>query len=151
MKKKKKENVCNKTIILILSSATAILTVLCILLATGVISFKSTQINVRTYRYFGYTVDTEPDMYTTLKLYSNGEYEYYINDCSNLMKYNGTYTETDTKIFLYGKITETLSEEVSFNKEENGNILKRNFDDFSCINTVEDLTLDTYVLNYEEK
>ncbi len=56
----------------------------------------------RTYRFFGYTVDSFEDMYTTLKLYSDGKYTFYTNECEYIGKNSGNYSETDSKIQLSG-------------------------------------------------
>ena len=40
-------------------------------------------------------------MYITLKLYSNGNYDYYVNVCLGVTKYSGTYNAIPSFIFLY--------------------------------------------------
>lgn len=75
------------------------------------------QISIRTYRFFGYDVNKGPDMYTTLKLYSNNKYEFFINDCERVEKYSGNFIETDNLITLSGEANYT------FNKKKDGNVL----------------------------
>ncbi len=82
-------------------------------------------VSVRTYRFFGYTGDNGPDMYTTLKLYFDGKYDLYVNQCSAIGKYSGTYNETNSNISLTG------SKNITFTKEDNGNSLKFNQSDLS--------------------
>ena len=61
------------------------------------------QVTTKTYRFFGYNTESTPDMYTTLKLYSDGNYAFYINNCEGVTKYSGTYTEDDKSITLTGE------------------------------------------------
>lgn len=75
------------------------------------------QISIRTYKFFGYDVNKGPDMYTTLKLYSNNKYEFFINDCERVEKYSGNFIETDNLITLSGEANYT------FNKKKDGNVL----------------------------
>lgn len=112
----------------------------------NVIDNNIQEINIRTYRYFGYLEGHSPDMYTTLKLYSNGNYDYYVNVCSGVTKYSGTYNETNTKISLLGNITTVLSGDISFNKVDNGNSLELNFDNPSCNETGGSFSLESHVL-----
>lgn len=63
---------------------------------------KTTEVSVRTYRYFGHLEGKSADSYTTLKLYSNGKYDLYVNVCSGVQKYSGNYKETDTSISITG-------------------------------------------------
>lgn len=63
---------------------------------------KTTEVSVRTYRYFGHLEGKSEDSYTTLKLYSNGKYDLYVNVCSGVQKYSGNYKETDTSISITG-------------------------------------------------
>ena len=75
------------------------------------------QITVRTYRFFGFDEESGPDMYTTLKLFSNKKYEFYVNNCSEILKYSGDYTETTDFITLKGDVN------YKFDKRDNGNTL----------------------------
>ncbi len=60
-------------------------------------------VSVRTYRFFGYTEDFGPDMYTTLKFYSNSKYELFVNNCHGVTRFAGTYKETDKDFTLTGE------------------------------------------------
>ncbi len=72
----------------------------------------------RTYRFFGMNTESAPDMYTALKLNSDGKYIFYINNCEGVTKYIGEYTETNNVVRLTGEMTLDLE------KTENGTILK---------------------------
>lgn len=105
---------------------------------------KNNQISTRTYRFFGYTVDTSPDMYTTLKLFSNNKYEFYINECEYIQKYTGQYDETKNEIVLKGNIKG--SKELKFQKNTNNSSL--NFDtSITCGGTEGSFDLESSVLN----
>ena len=97
----------------------------------------------RTYRFFGYDDDKDPDMYTSLVLNSDGEYELYVNQCSFIEKTVGIYKETEDSIVLLG------DKEITFPKLNNGNTL-----DFSktgilkCNESSGTFSLDSYMLNY---
>lgn len=96
------------------------------------------ELSVRTYRFFGY--ESSPDMYTTLKLYSNGKYDFYINECEGVGKYSGTYTESDTAITLTGSKNKVIT------KKYDGNVLE--FDGFadSCGYSGESFALESCIL-----
>lgn len=81
------------------------------------LDYNTNQIFVRTYRFFGYEANKGPDMYTTLKLYSNNKYEFFVNDCERVAKYSGNFIETDNLITLSGEANYT------FNKKKDGNVL----------------------------
>ena len=81
------------------------------------LDYNTNQIFVRTYRFFGYEANKGPDMYTTLKLFSNNKYEFFVNDCEKVEKYSGIYAETDNSITLCGEANYT------FNKKKDGNVL----------------------------
>ena len=154
----------NSGVIALLIVIIVILLALCVLFATGTISFNSNRVNnedanqnvvdnnsaenitTRTYRFFGYNYNAGPDMYTTLKLYSNGKYDYYINECSAIGKFSGSYTETEDKISLFGKITTIFSGDISFKKINNGNTLEFNFNNPSCSETGGSFSLESYML-----
>ena len=106
----------------------------------------TTQVTVRTYRFFGYTENSGgPDMYTTLKLYSNKKYELFVNKCSGVQKYTGTYTETDKSVVLAGEIQMTLA-------KENGDNLKFDYDKvLACGNSGGSFGLENTVLGSANK
>ena len=99
------------------------------------------ELSVRTYRFFGYNADSSPDMYTTLKLYSNNKYDFYINNCEGLDKYSGNYTENDTDIILTG------SKEITLNKKNDGNTLDFNYSEIgACHNSGGSFSLESSIL-----
>ena len=75
------------------------------------------EVTVRTYRFFGYTEESDADQYTTLKLYSNNKYALFVNICSGVSKYTGTYTENNSSIVLTG------SKNMTFTKKDKGTTL----------------------------
>lgn len=96
----------------------------------------------RTYRFFGYTTESSPDMYTTLKLYSNGLYIFYTNECSSISKNIGNYSETNSSIQLSGDLDITL------NKKDNGNYLEFDAEEIgACVGSNSSFTLESYILN----
>ena len=96
----------------------------------------------RTYRFFGYESDKDPDMYTTLKLYSNGNYDFYINKCSSIERKSGKYEETSNTISLTGDF------EYTFKKIDNGNSLEYDFEQIiSCVESGGNFSLESYMLN----
>lgn len=98
--------------------------------------------SVRTYRFFGYTTNNGPDMYTTLKLYSNGKYDFYVNNCEGVNKLSGTYTETETSLTLNGE------KNIIFPKKSNGNELDYEASNAgSCGNISGSFMLESYMLN----
>ena len=106
------------------------------------------QVSLRTYRFFGYSVSDGPDMYTTMKLYSNGEYELYINKCSFIDKLSGNYSETDDNITLIG------DNDIVITKKDNGNSLDlvtglNNANLHICNVTSGNFMLEDYMLNMQ--
>ena len=83
-------------------------------------SNKSDVVGTKTYRFFGYTDNNGPDMYTSLKLYPDKKYELFVNICSGVKKYSGTYIETSTGITLKGEMNITFA-------KDKGNALKFDF------------------------
>ncbi len=142
-------------LIIVLAAISVILLALVVLLATGVVSFNDnetavdcikeakevTPFSVRTYRFFGYTTDSSPDMYTMLKLYSNNKYDIYINNCEGVDKYSGTYTETDDNFTLTGE------KSIVFTKKYDGNTLEFNFQELgACHNSGGTFSLESNVV-----
>ena len=104
-------------------------------------SSSTESVSVRVYRFFGYEEGSSPDMYTTLKLYSDGNYEFYINQCEGAGKYTGKYTETDSKISLSGDYENDLK------KIDNGNSLDYDGEDSCNGPTGGSFSLESYMLN----
>ena len=77
---------------------------------------------VRTYRFFGTVDGSSPDMYTTLKLYSNEKYDFYLNRCSEIVKYSGNYSETNENIILIAN--SEYDYDICLIKKDNGNYLE---------------------------
>ncbi len=99
-------------------------------------------VSVRTYRFFGYTVGNDPDMYTTLKLYSNGKYDLYVNACSHIEKTSGNYKETDASIALMG------AKKITFTKKGQGTYLEFDFAKLdACNNSGGTFSLESSKLN----
>lgn len=104
-------------------------------------STQTSTASTKTYRFFGHMAGADIDMYTTLKLHSNGKYELYINNCHGISKLNGDYTETNNKILLTG------GKNMEFNKTNSGNTLEFNFNDLSaCNDTGGSFSLENYML-----
>ena len=106
---------------------------------------ENTDVSVRTYRFFGYTTNGSPDMYTTLKLYSDGTYTLYLNNCEGVTKYSGNFTETDTDISLLGEITKLINND-TFKKKSNGNTLEFDFSKIACNDSGGSFSLESYML-----
>lgn len=109
---------------------------------------NSNQSFVRTYRFFGYSMTDGPDMYTTLKLHSNGKYDLFLNMCSGVDKISGDYVENDVNITLNGEKNIVLS------KIDNGNSLDllnglKNVDMFVCNYSSGSFSLEDYMLNLQ--
>ena len=110
----------------------------------------NTLTQVRTYRFFGNSEGKTPDMYTTLKLYSDGKYDFFVNNCEGVTKFSGDYIETNDSISLSGEITK-LTNGDNFKKKDNGNSLDFDFSKIACSDSGGIFALESYMLRDRDK